>query len=607
MKQYYIGITMLAATLAATSCSDFDDYNEVPAEANVEAAQSLWESISSRENLSEFASLVKKSGYDKELSSSHFYTVWAPLNGTIDSKWAALDSATLRFQFVENHIADYNHYISAPINERIRTINEKRYTFAGTSEMATFDNVSISKSNIAGINGVMHIMDGEAVYRPSIYEYFKTGEETNALSKFIIGYENETLDEENSVLGPIVDGLQTYEDSVMITTNAFLERVNAQVENEDSSYTIIMPTNEAWDKAYDEIKSNLNYGDGTIKAKCHYMDKVTYKPVDVEVKIGDAAYQTDSLTKKFMTDNLIYSNTNDYNKWLVGNPGMRGSDTLRSTNKKLFSHSDIILAHQQGAPVKMSNGEVRIVDEMSFLPWEWYKPVHYTNVYSAYQASSAERVTARNLREDLLPFDLPGATDDYGIKEDLTEIFGTNVTISLFRPKVSSGAYNVFYPAGSVRSTTYRVYCVIAPPDADKDYATYDPEAEMKQTLFNASISYFDPVSKKVVDHYFLNNDPEGTMTAPKTTPTTSPQTEAEYAFFNDMNRIDAIYLGNITFPVSYYGLQSGQVSSDQLCLPVMKITAPKLGSKYARENYARVLRIAGIILLPTELSNSNE
>lgn len=607
MKQHYIGITMLAATLAATSCSDFDDYNEVPAEANVEATQNLWESISSRENLSEFASLVKKSGYDKELSSSHFYTVWAPLNGMIDSKWATLDSATIRFQFVENHIADYNHYISAPVNERIRTINEKSYTFAGTSGKATFDNVNISKSNIAGINGVMHIMDGEAVYRPSIYEYLKTGEETNTLSKYIMGYEKEELDEENSVLGPIVDGLQTYEDSVMITTNAFLKRVNAQVENEDSSYTIIMPTNEAWDKAYDEIKSNLNYGDGTIKAKCHYMNKVTYFSKDVEVKLGDAAYLTDSITKKFITDNLIYSNTNDYNKWLVGTPGTRGSDTLRSTNRTLYSHPEIVFAHQQGDPVKMSNGEARIVDELSFLPWEWYKPIHITSAYSAYQNFSVPtRTTARNLREDLLPFDLPGATDDYGIKEDLSEYFGSNVYISLFNGTLSSDR-NVFYPMGSVRSTTYRVYCVIVPPDADTDYASYDPEAEMKQTLFNASISYFDPVSKKVVDHYFLNDNPEGTMTAPKASSTTRVgDTEKEYAFKNDMNKIDAIYLGNITFPVSYYNLQSSQVNSDQLCRPVMKITAPRQ-SKEAKDNYTRVLRIAGIILLPTELSNSNE
>ncbi len=599
MKQYYIGLTMLAATLAATSCSDFDDYNEVPAEASVEATQSLWEAINSRENLTEFAALVKKSGYDKELSSSRFYTVWAPINGMIDSKWATLDSATLRFQFIENHIADYNHYISAPVNERIRTVNEKSYTFAGTRDMATFGDISIFKSNIAGVNGVMHLLDGEAVYRPNLYEYLKGEKDNNTLAAYVMGYENEILDEKNSVLGPIIDGIQTYEDSVMVITNAYTERINALLSDEDSTYTMIIPTNEAWDEAYSKIKNTVNYGNGTIKSTCHYMDNVTHRTVEVTAEV-DAAYLSDSLAKRYLTDHLVFSNTNNYNKWLMSGADPAKNDTLYSTRNKKFSSPLEVFAYQQGEPIKMSNGEGRIVSKLNYSPWEWYKPVSGSMNYAAYQNFSVPRnVTVRSLREDLSKIvNFSGA--------DFTMEFIPNVNFTLFDGTLTSDR-NVFFNLVGVRSASYRVYCIVVPPDADLDHASYEPDPEMKQSLFNASLSYYNPTTGKISDHYFLRTNPDGTTKKPSASSATRVgETEGDYAFFNELGRIDAVYLGDFTFPASYYNIQSNDVSKDQVCCPTLTITAPRQ-SKDAKENYTRALRISGIVLIPTELSNSNE
>lgn len=77
------GTMIVAAMFAATSCSDFSDYNETPSTGNMSADKTLWENISHNENLSDFAALVKKAGFDAALSQSHFYTVWAPANGKI--------------------------------------------------------------------------------------------------------------------------------------------------------------------------------------------------------------------------------------------------------------------------------------------------------------------------------------------------------------------------------------------------------------------------------------------------------------------------------------------------------------------------------------------
>ena len=56
----YIGIAMMAAGMfAATSCSDFSDYNEVVPDATPSANLTLWENIQQNSNLSDFATLVK--------------------------------------------------------------------------------------------------------------------------------------------------------------------------------------------------------------------------------------------------------------------------------------------------------------------------------------------------------------------------------------------------------------------------------------------------------------------------------------------------------------------------------------------------------------------
>ena len=96
----YIGVMMVATVLAASSCTDFDDYNEVPMDANASAEKTLWENISQNASLSNFQSIIKKVGFDAALQQSHFYTVWAPLDGTYDAN-ALLnqDDETVLYRF----------------------------------------------------------------------------------------------------------------------------------------------------------------------------------------------------------------------------------------------------------------------------------------------------------------------------------------------------------------------------------------------------------------------------------------------------------------------------------------------------------------------------
>ena len=69
---------------ALSSCSDYDDYNSVPTDALPGANKTLWENISSDQQLTRFAALAQKSKFSEALNSPRFYTVWAPVDGAID-------------------------------------------------------------------------------------------------------------------------------------------------------------------------------------------------------------------------------------------------------------------------------------------------------------------------------------------------------------------------------------------------------------------------------------------------------------------------------------------------------------------------------------------
>ena len=66
----------VALALFFTSCSDKDHFSV----ANMGGDSTLWENISSDEELSNFASVLEATGYANKLSTSQVFTVFAPTN-----------------------------------------------------------------------------------------------------------------------------------------------------------------------------------------------------------------------------------------------------------------------------------------------------------------------------------------------------------------------------------------------------------------------------------------------------------------------------------------------------------------------------------------------
>lgn len=544
---------IVAAMFAATSCSDFSDYNETPSTGNMSADKTLWENISQNENLSDFANLVKKAGFDAALSQSHFYTVWAPANGTYDAQTLmAEDSAKLLKEFVKNHIADYNHVISGAIDERIKVLNEKSYDFVGDGSY-TYDGLNITTLNQPSINGIMHIINGAAQFYPNIYEHATSAEGLDSVVNYFKRYEIQTLDTKNSVLGPTINGKQTYIDSVMIVTNTAFDMLKAKVSKEDSSYTMLAPTNEAWVAQYNKVKKYFNYIATTSAQDIDEATSASSAPTST-VKI-DPAYQSDSMAVLGVVGYLLYNNNNYYNDWLK-EEGKQPFDTLKSTTFGYFSNPEEIMSHTISKS-KMSNGEFRVVDSLAFRPWEaWAKPLEINPRRSKVWNGASSTV---QINSDL--FDKIGYTPKYPNQTNLNFLWVTSLS--------GFGKPQLDVKLSDVLSTTYNIYVVLAPSeDYGKDA---DGNVFLKPNQLDFTLSYCDAKGKLQTQK--LNQKVE-----------------------NNPNKVDTVAVGTFTFPVSYYGLGNK-------IYPNLKITTDfGVFNSAMMAKYTRDFSIISILMKPAEM-----
>ena len=566
---------MAAGMLTATSCSDFDDYNEVQVNPEAAANLSLWENIEQNPQLSDFEELIKKAGFDDELQGSHYYTVWAPLNGTFDkSIYADMDQAALLKNFVYNHVADYNHPISGDINNKVFTLNRKTYNFTGVSGTFTFAGITLAQTNIPSTNGLMHTLDGAAMYYDNIYDYILgLGEGYESINAYFKRYETSILDEANSVKGPMVNGLQTYVDSVMIVDNSLVRRLGAQLQNEDSSYTVLLPTDKAWENKYNAIKPYYNFITNTVGQD---LLGTSSSSNIKQINTGDIdnAYFQDSIIKRFITNTIVYSNNDTYNSFFVDGREITPTDSVRLPNGRKYSNPADLLAYQVGEPVKMSNGWIRNVDSIAFYSWETYAPEININPQS--QAGLVTAAAASSGGVSVYFGDLVNKWGDFTETNGQFRFYNIEPSGDRTKPEL-----HTFLP--NVLSTKYKFYVVFVPGAIIGE--------DNRPNQVNFTLNYCDANGK--LQKYNFSSDLKND----------NPKTQKP--FVNDTSKVDTMYIGEFTFPVSYYGLPE---NGGKAIMPDLKISSPmSVFNATLLKTYTRALRIAAIIMKPVELVEFEE
>lgn len=565
---------MMAGTvLLASACTDFSDYNEAytgeTSAGGFNSGQTLWENILSDGELSDFAALAQKGGYDEILSASQSYTVWAPKNGTFNvSEYDAMDNASLVNRFLDNHIVRGNVQLSGEINKRVHTLNDKSYRLEGNGQY-TFGDVKVSESNKPSANGTVHILEAAQEFRPNIYEYIFEADGVDSVRKYFDRYEYVVLDEEASVVGPVDEyGNQTYLDSVTYVYNSLAEnRLNARLNTEDSSYTMFIPNNDAYIKAYKRIEPDFNYIGSLPYTVITFQGETAN--LTTNTKSIDAAYYKDSLTRWNIVRPSVFSNTNTYNKNGYPDDNVAPDDTICTTRRgKLSNVSDLLSFTQNRDDMEKSNGYARIVDSLAYLPWETWNPE--ITVYAA--GSNMPGATSCSVDKD------GQGTITYSTGE--TEAF-TYATLSTSSNPARPTAY--FY-LPDVLSGAYNIYCVFVSPSYGGGL-----EREYKVSF---TLNYSNAAGVETRANNWTNMETEFYVTA-------DDGTKKQNKLLDTM----LVSTEPFTFPVSYYGLST----NSETCAPYFTVQSAR--AAYNRQTaagrewdlYDNNLRIASVILRPVE------
>lgn len=624
-------LLILMASLIVEACSDFSDYNTVPNPTDTTAGNTLWENIAVNTDLTDFAAVLQRVGYNEQLSASHIYTVWAPVNGTFnkDSLLEVSDAKTLK-QFVYNHIANYSHLESDLEDTLVYMLNKKLLKFRNKGmPNITFDGKNIlpngNKFNIPSSNGILYAINAPTVFKYSGYEYIsEMGGIADNFMNYVKKYENSYLDVNASVKGIIDEnGRQTYDDSVMVVVNTLTTtQMRALLDSEDSLYTLLIPNNEAWDKEMSKISKCYNYispmkyqnlSSDALKKNVGSTDEsqipggtcptttgalatimsadmgkeevaLSNPPSNAEIK-NTAAYWNDSITKKFLVSNLAFSeNDRVYNTKLSTGEAFVAGDTLRSTTKSKLTNL-VRLDEVTEKKIELSNGHARIISEYPFKSWEIYnKKIKSRRVgrYITAKGLGTINYTVYNISPSICVLDKDEDTKELHYVK--TEVGGGVIAPEL----------DFYIP--NVLSTTYDVYIVMVDGWVDaEDRSTYVP----KPYSLRVDINYTDANNKQITGRF----DPEtGTV---KTSDNMTELTKVKPIICCDPNdpnythKVDTVKLGRITFPVCY---------ANTGAMPNIKVmhTLSAFGIS-DKATWTQELRVANIIFKPIDMIDDEQ
>ncbi len=571
----------MTATVALgfQSCSDWDDHYGIEKTPESAAEKSLWDKISNDNTLSNFATLLQKVNYDQLLDGNQTYTVWAPKNGTYDfDTYNAMSDSLLKAEFLNNHIARGYHRATGSVEERVHLLNKKVMDFKGNGDY-TFGNIPMDSLNILGKNGMIHYLESYMDFRPNFYELFLRNSNTTSLAQIFKENMKKELDKDNSIEGPMKDGDITYLDSVMIESNKLFDALNADLTTEDSTYTMIVPTDKAWTAAYNKVSSYYKYPKSIQSFTIENNEKgeLEYN------KAGAKTINADSLTEYYTThailEPLTYSHT--VNKvFQKGDKPTEALDSIRSTSGDIICNTlnyqgsrrfvndatDLFVDAQKQV---VSNGNAWITDSIRIKPWDsWCPIIHLRAQNGTYQAGVDKVSLAQNVT----------VSDD----KRNPNVKGSMHSTAYYQIVSNAGSVpEVYFYIPEMWSTSYAVYLTMVPANITDEEAEVEPQIlqirQFQNSTTGGTLAKFSPVALKK-DFGSSTNYANVTF---------------DYGT-NEESKIVSKFMGVFTPNFCYRHLDQ---ETDPVAYPVFNVRS---GDK-ATGGKSLQLRIAGITLVPMD------
>ena len=596
------GLTLVAGLAAMYSCTDTWDehYSDFAANENSYAG-TLMQAI--EDEAPDFAKVVKAYGYDRELGSDNFYTVWAPVDGSFnlsdyvdEAGNRVADSTEVVKQFLKSHISRYAYSLGKN-DQKFTLLNEKTITLFADGK---FGDTQIDKKNISTNNGVLYTIAEPNPYAFNLFEIIAReykadqteGKDTMSLYSYLYDpkVNKDSLIEEKSVYrGMDENGEKIWVDSFLLRNNTILKNVDATVYEEDSNFIAIIPSVKAWQERYRIAERLLNFNPsedtrtpGTCDSlKRHYANQFAMSDLFFNKNANE--HWQDSLMSTIYRTGAWY-NHKYYSKMPKDMP-----------EDKFIND---ILA-KAGTPEECSNGDAYLVDEYPMGVDEQFFYRLKVSGRSGINSDLDNKGTGKFTKNVNTAFKTTNGTYSYKWRDQQQKTY----KYSFVNIEPSSGSANpiVGFDVDNNLSGLYDIYLVTCPiwmatpPTGDltpevielqdtRPYRFYVNvfERDDKGEYPNSGVRLKNP-NKADVENYGKNYFVTHGNTIFK-----NPEDSTELAIN------DTLYIGEYEFKNAYYGRNDNGV--------VIQLQV-QITSKQTKE-YSRQMLISSLILKPRGYKN---
>lgn len=575
----FAGLVGCGFAAALTACSDtWDDHYEGTV-AGVNSG-SLWEAIKGNQDLSNFASVVEATGYDKSLGGSQVFTVFAPTNDNFTKADADAYIAEYRQQkqtvndedntvikeFVQNHIALYNHSVSPLTSDSIKLMNGK-FAMLRSDKI---DNSLFKTYNQVYENGVLYTLDHAVDFAANLFEYLRKDPELDSVRSFFYNplfYRKEFMPSSSVEGGVDEQGRTVYLDSVFSQRNDLYSEVG-RIGSEDSTYFMLAPTNQVWDKLVKEYTPYFNYHPN-VKNLLTKGDRDSLAYTNTRLAIMGGTVFSRTVNEKMMGDN------HGVNQW----DSLFSTNAVLNYNRRTSEWGASFNYYQYFGPympygvlnetdsASCSNGRIIKVSDWKINPLETF---HRWIVIQ-----NESNGTLRDISKKL----------EKGDSVQLATVSAQRVSNEKFLKSVWNQSFVEYAPidnnnaprirfnlTGMLSNVGYDLYLVTVPVLATDSNATAEQCIPAK---FTCTLNYPDETYTQKTQE--LTNATDGTLN-----------------FVSKGDAMDYVLLAeNFQFPVCTYGINETE--------PVTTLTVmPNVTSReFNRKQYTRTMRIDCILLVP--------
>ena len=365
IKQFLLASGVYCCTTVAfTACSDWNDHYEGAADAAEGAT--LWEQLKANPQLSDFCDVLEQTkvyrmhkktpvSYADLLNGGQSFTVLAPVNGTFNKDsllqlvQTVVGDSAVEKSFVQNHLTR-SLVSSTPDASKMLMLNMKNMMMAN----GMVDDTPVTVANTKSSNGILHVMQHALSYKHNILEILCDHSQLKDIGANIRSFNEDIFDPTSSVSNGVIDGVPIYVDSVVYERNRLLENIGL-LDAEDSTYLVVVPTTDGWNKVYNETAQYFNY-DNSIEKRDSLQQYYTMRAL-----LEDAVFN--------MTDQ---KSPNDS---LISVPYIHTTQSFEKGKKvyhvfqKPFEEGGILYGAQK---VQCSNGWVYTTPEWSFKPTDTF-------------------------------------------------------------------------------------------------------------------------------------------------------------------------------------------------------------------------------------------